>query len=72
MRCVDLLVADGSIAKTGNVDNGRRSFVNTYAALRAAIDEWLDHAEAGLGTAGWTAPSDCVSNQTMIPITWDK
>lgn len=63
LRYVDLLVGDGLIAKVGDADDGRRSFVNISGTLRDAIDEWLDQAEAGLIVAGWTCPSNATSDQ---------
>lgn len=57
LRYVDLLVEDGHIAKVDDRDDGRRAFVNMGAQLHAAMDDWLDQAEAGLRLAGWNAPS---------------
>lgn len=61
-RYVDLLVDDELISKVGDADDGRRSFVNISGTLRGAIDEWLDQAEAGLTVAGWTGPSNTISD----------
>ncbi len=63
LRYVELLVDDALIAKVGDAHDGRRSFVNISGTLRDAIDEWLDQAEAGLSVAGWTAPSNAISDQ---------
>ncbi len=61
-RYVDLLVDDELISKVGDADDGRRSFVNISETLRGAIDEWLDQAEASLTVAGWTGPSNTISD----------
>ena len=62
LRYVELLVDDGLIAKIDDAEDGRRSFVTISDTLRDAIEEWLDHAEAGLCVAGWTAPSNAKSD----------
>jgi hypothetical protein len=53
LRYVDLLFREGHIAKVDDRDDGRRAFVNMQADMRAAVDDWLDQAEAGLRVAGW-------------------
>lgn len=63
LRYVELLVDDDLISKIDDAADGRRSFVTISDALRDAIEEWLDQAEAGLSVAGWTAPSNAISDQ---------
>lgn len=52
LRYVDLLVDDGHISRVGDEKDGRRAFIEMSAALRGMIEEWLDHADAGLSVAG--------------------
>jgi DNA-binding MarR family transcriptional regulator len=58
LRYVDLLVEEGLIVKVDDLDDGRRALVNMGAELRAAMDDWLDLAEAGLRVAGWVGRPD--------------
>nr|WP_276589133.1 MULTISPECIES: MarR family transcriptional regulator [unclassified Sphingomonas] len=62
LRYVELLVDDALIAKVDDTDDGRRSFVTISDTLRAAIDEWLDQATAGLTVAGLSRSASAVSD----------
>ncbi|MEG3166156.1 hypothetical protein U1701_16290 [Sphingomonas sp. PB2P19] len=61
-RYVELLADDALISKVADADDGRRSFIGISGTPRAAIDEWLDQAEASLSVAGWTGPSNTQSD----------